>query len=672
MLPKPDYVFWFATGSQDLYGDECLKTVAAHSQEMVAGLNASGALQSGKWQQVDGAWYYLNGGGDRKENVWFKSGGNWYYFGSDGAMVTGEQTIGGKTYVFNASGVMLASKWVQSGSDWKYVNASGAYATGWQKISGTWYWFDESGVMATGTRTIDGKTYVFSASGAMQANKWVQQGDAWTYLNSSGAYATGWQKIGGTWYYFNTSGVMQTGKQSIDGSIYFFNASGAMQAGKWMQDGGDWYYLTGSGAATVNKWLKSGGSWYYFGTDGKMVADGGDGRRALLCERELRVVRETEQRRQLLAERQDAVDPRGVLRRTRRACAEQRLAHGPVARMLHERHVYGVLDRHRPRPLLGIAIASEHRLQPGWQPLHLRPLRKHELERLGRVDNAVAKVVRQFRQLGLYLVEAPLLSWRQRHAGELAPSSQVCACGRESRPGSPSRARRSAWTGRREARTPPCPADTSPALCATARNSPRRADERRIPMPPRAVAYPRRERARIRPTSASPVPRGRLRTHSRQPEAWAGPRPPRLESLPGSREILLPDKTDSSCLSFLHGRRLYPQSAHLSNCRILRLLFAAENGIIFAVFRFSRNEVEDGYRSYITQRVACPSVQDARRQGAQERFAASPPGQVRSGRGRGKADERGERPRARAAPGRRQEDARQAGGSQVGGLRVQS
>ena len=44
MLPKPDYAFWFATGSQDLYGDECLKTVAAHSQEMVAGLNASGAL----------------------------------------------------------------------------------------------------------------------------------------------------------------------------------------------------------------------------------------------------------------------------------------------------------------------------------------------------------------------------------------------------------------------------------------------------------------------------------------------------------------------------------------------------------------------------------------------------------------------------------------------------
>lgn len=37
-------VFWFATGSQDLYGEECLKTVAAHSMEMVAALNSSHAL----------------------------------------------------------------------------------------------------------------------------------------------------------------------------------------------------------------------------------------------------------------------------------------------------------------------------------------------------------------------------------------------------------------------------------------------------------------------------------------------------------------------------------------------------------------------------------------------------------------------------------------------------
>ncbi|MCR5716441.1 MAG: L-arabinose isomerase [Lachnospiraceae bacterium] len=36
------YQFWFCTGSQDLYGDECLKKVAAHSQKMVEELNKTG------------------------------------------------------------------------------------------------------------------------------------------------------------------------------------------------------------------------------------------------------------------------------------------------------------------------------------------------------------------------------------------------------------------------------------------------------------------------------------------------------------------------------------------------------------------------------------------------------------------------------------------------------
>ncbi len=38
------YQFWFCTGSQDLYGDECLEHVAAHSKEIVDSLNRSGKL----------------------------------------------------------------------------------------------------------------------------------------------------------------------------------------------------------------------------------------------------------------------------------------------------------------------------------------------------------------------------------------------------------------------------------------------------------------------------------------------------------------------------------------------------------------------------------------------------------------------------------------------------
>ena len=44
MKLQKDYKFWFCTGSQDLYGDECLAHVAAHSKEMVEKLNASGVL----------------------------------------------------------------------------------------------------------------------------------------------------------------------------------------------------------------------------------------------------------------------------------------------------------------------------------------------------------------------------------------------------------------------------------------------------------------------------------------------------------------------------------------------------------------------------------------------------------------------------------------------------
>lgn len=38
------YQFWFATGSQDLYGEECLFHVAQHSKIIVEALNKSGIL----------------------------------------------------------------------------------------------------------------------------------------------------------------------------------------------------------------------------------------------------------------------------------------------------------------------------------------------------------------------------------------------------------------------------------------------------------------------------------------------------------------------------------------------------------------------------------------------------------------------------------------------------
>jgi len=44
MLKTKAYQFWFATGSQNLYGPETLEQVAANSKAIVAGMNQSGAL----------------------------------------------------------------------------------------------------------------------------------------------------------------------------------------------------------------------------------------------------------------------------------------------------------------------------------------------------------------------------------------------------------------------------------------------------------------------------------------------------------------------------------------------------------------------------------------------------------------------------------------------------
>ena len=44
MKATKKYQFWFCTGSQDLYGDECLRNVAEHSAKIVEGLNATGVL----------------------------------------------------------------------------------------------------------------------------------------------------------------------------------------------------------------------------------------------------------------------------------------------------------------------------------------------------------------------------------------------------------------------------------------------------------------------------------------------------------------------------------------------------------------------------------------------------------------------------------------------------
>ncbi len=206
------------------------------------------------WQQIDGAWYYMNTSGEALTG-WLNDGGTWYYFASSGAMLTGWQQIGGTWYYFDSNGAMQTG-WVNDRGTWYYLNASGVMCTGWKQVSGTWYYFVSSGAMQIGWQQIGGTWYYFASSGAMQTG-WQQVGGTWYYFASSGAMQTGWQQIGGTWYYFASSGAMQTGWQLIGGTWYYFASSGAMHTG-WLNLGGTWYYMYSSGAMATNIYISGG------------------------------------------------------------------------------------------------------------------------------------------------------------------------------------------------------------------------------------------------------------------------------------------------------------------------------------------------------------------------------------------------------------------------------
>ena len=56
---------------------------------------------------TDGKWYWFDGAGRMVHDTWYRYKGHWYYLGSDGAMVTGQQTIDGLWYVMDTDGWMI-------------------------------------------------------------------------------------------------------------------------------------------------------------------------------------------------------------------------------------------------------------------------------------------------------------------------------------------------------------------------------------------------------------------------------------------------------------------------------------------------------------------------------------------------------------------------------------
>ena len=97
--------------------------------------------------------YYFNQN-HSLETGWLYDQSNWYYLAK--TEINGENYIGGER----------RTGWINDSSTWYYLNASnGDMKTGWTKVNGNWYYLNSNGAMVTGSQTIDGKVYNFASSG---------------------------------------------------------------------------------------------------------------------------------------------------------------------------------------------------------------------------------------------------------------------------------------------------------------------------------------------------------------------------------------------------------------------------------------------------------------------------------------------------------------------------
>ena len=218
---------------------------------------------------VDGKRFYYVGG-NRVSNQWYTNPqkGYTYYFGSDGAALTGWQTISGKVFYFGVSD-----------SD---TLKMGVLATGLTKVDGKTYLFADStnfpnnqlGMRMTGFRKYNGKVYyLLPGTGVMQTG-WKKIGDYKYYFGSDGVRRSGFQTVSGKKYYFASysfdkkyPGRMVTGITKIGNKYYYLNKYGVLKTG-WVVDNGVRGWYDGNGAAGKTGWKKKGSEWFYLKENG--------------------------------------------------------------------------------------------------------------------------------------------------------------------------------------------------------------------------------------------------------------------------------------------------------------------------------------------------------------------------------------------------------------------
>lgn len=198
-------------------------------------------VSDGKGQQKNGSAVKR---GTKDAVGWVKENDIWFYRYPDGSLCSG--------------------RWEYIDGQWYYFNVDGAMLTGWQNINNRYYYLYPNGQMAAGWARINEKWYYFlpekedwGPAGAMAGAGWRVIGAYYYYFNQDGSLYTGWLHLDGKRYYLNTvdnslMGAMFTGWIKRDGQTYFADSNGEIVDG-WCQIEGNWYYFhPGTGEMAVN------------------------------------------------------------------------------------------------------------------------------------------------------------------------------------------------------------------------------------------------------------------------------------------------------------------------------------------------------------------------------------------------------------------------------------
>ena len=229
--------------------------------------------------------YFDDHSGQLQTNRYLEYKGNWYYLGENGRPLTGAHTINGQKVFFRENGQQVKGAYGDSFGDlygFYDVDSGDLLTNRYVEYMGNWFYVGKDGKPVKGSQNIDGQDVFFNFRGVQAKGDFGRDGvymPEYYYDKDNGRKVTkaGFVKdIKGLTYYLNDKGNKVLGLHEINGDLYYFRQGGAYkytQLGDMWQDSinyidGKIYYFDQFGKAAKNRFVFTEGAWHYFYGDG--------------------------------------------------------------------------------------------------------------------------------------------------------------------------------------------------------------------------------------------------------------------------------------------------------------------------------------------------------------------------------------------------------------------